>query len=201
VPKILTRSLLPALRRSTFRAPDPEAARAFDPAKPDASAAPGADAVEQRAAAVAAVLADLDLPQAAPEVPVRRRSTALSVPERTEAVAVDVVAEPTRTAPIPTEDGEARDHSDAADGEGTVPPIESSTRRPHPRHRVDRTGNRRPSSGLRPRRAMPPVVTRVQHTDEGTKVWVGGCTKDADYWDVDQALASGGGAVAYFSLS
>lgn len=45
------------------------------------------------------------------------------------------------------------------------------------------------------------IVTRVEHADEGTKVWVGGHTKDADYWDVDQALASGGGTVSYFSLS
>ncbi|MFC9917482.1 amidase domain-containing protein [Agromyces binzhouensis] len=45
------------------------------------------------------------------------------------------------------------------------------------------------------------VVTRVEHTDEGTTVWVGGHTKDADYWDVDVALATGGGSVSYFSLS
>ena len=43
------------------------------------------------------------------------------------------------------------------------------------------------------------TVTRVEHTEHGTKVWVGGHTKDADYWDVDQAL-SGGGSVHYFSL-
>ncbi|MEV1128289.1 amidase domain-containing protein [Agromyces sp. NPDC049794] len=44
------------------------------------------------------------------------------------------------------------------------------------------------------------VVTRVEHTVTGTKVWVGGHTKDADYWDVDTALATGGGAVTYFSI-
>ncbi|WP_394554133.1 amidase domain-containing protein [Agromyces sp. MMS24-JH15] len=44
------------------------------------------------------------------------------------------------------------------------------------------------------------VVTRVDHTAAGTKVWVAGHTKDADYWDVDQALATGGGSVHYFSL-
>ncbi|GGI45008.1 hypothetical protein BCL57_000746 [Agromyces flavus] len=44
------------------------------------------------------------------------------------------------------------------------------------------------------------IVTRVEHTDNGTKVWVGGHTKDADYWDVDQALANGGGSVSYFAL-
>lgn len=44
------------------------------------------------------------------------------------------------------------------------------------------------------------VVTRVEHSAAGTKVWVGGHTKDADYWDVDEALASGGGSVHYFSI-
>lgn len=44
------------------------------------------------------------------------------------------------------------------------------------------------------------VVTRVEHGDGYTKVWVGGHTKDADYWDVDEALASGGGTVSYFSI-
>jgi hypothetical protein len=44
------------------------------------------------------------------------------------------------------------------------------------------------------------IVTRVEHTNSGTKVWVGGHTKDADYWDVDTALATGGGSVTYFSI-
>jgi hypothetical protein len=44
------------------------------------------------------------------------------------------------------------------------------------------------------------VVTRVEHSAAGTKVWVGGHTKDADYWDVDTALATGGGSVSYFSI-
>ena len=44
------------------------------------------------------------------------------------------------------------------------------------------------------------VVTRVEHSADGTKVWVGGHTKDADYWDVDEALANGGGSVHYFSI-
>ncbi|AWB94449.1 hypothetical protein DCE93_01155 [Agromyces badenianii] len=44
------------------------------------------------------------------------------------------------------------------------------------------------------------VVTRVEHGPGGTTVWVGGHTKDADYWNVDEALASGGGGVSYFSL-
>lgn len=45
------------------------------------------------------------------------------------------------------------------------------------------------------------VVTRVEHSETGTRVWVGGHTKDADYWDVDEALATGGGYVSYFSLA
>ncbi|KRC61828.1 hypothetical protein ASE14_13570 [Agromyces sp. Root81] len=44
------------------------------------------------------------------------------------------------------------------------------------------------------------VVTRVERSDNGIAVWVGGHTKDADYWNVDEALASGGGSVTYFSL-
>ena len=155
MPKNPKSSFLPSLRRSTFRAPDLEAARAFDPAKPDASAAPDADAVEHRAAAVAAVLADLDLPDVAADAPARRRSSALPVLERHEAPAMDDAAEPTATAPIPTQDDEPRDDSadfdDSADadGAGTGRPVDSMTGVPHPRHRVDRKGNRRPSSGLR----------------------------------------------------
>ena len=37
------------------------------------------------------------------------------------------------------------------------------------------------------------TVTRVDHTADGMKVYVGGHTKDIDYWDVDDALATGGG--------
>lgn len=44
------------------------------------------------------------------------------------------------------------------------------------------------------------IVTRVEHSDSGTKVWVASHTKDADYWDVDAALASGGGSVSWFSI-
>ncbi|MGW9629401.1 amidase domain-containing protein [Agromyces sp. NPDC055520] len=44
------------------------------------------------------------------------------------------------------------------------------------------------------------VVTRVDRGAAGTTVWVGGHTKDIDYWNVDEALASGGGSVTYFSL-
>jgi hypothetical protein len=44
------------------------------------------------------------------------------------------------------------------------------------------------------------IVTRVERSAGGTKVWVGGHTKDADFWDVDTALATGGGSVTYFSI-
>ena len=44
------------------------------------------------------------------------------------------------------------------------------------------------------------VVTRVERAEGGTKVWVASHTKDADYWDVDAALASGGGSVTWFSI-
>ena len=44
------------------------------------------------------------------------------------------------------------------------------------------------------------IVTRVEHTDSGTRVWVGSHTKDVDYWNVDEALANSGGSVTYFSL-
>ncbi|MFK4730374.1 amidase domain-containing protein [Agromyces mediolanus] len=43
------------------------------------------------------------------------------------------------------------------------------------------------------------IVTRVERSDAGTRIWVGGHTKDADYWDVDEAIA-GGGTVNYFSV-
>ncbi|MFC6356515.1 amidase domain-containing protein [Luethyella okanaganae] len=45
------------------------------------------------------------------------------------------------------------------------------------------------------------TVTRIDRTDAGIKVYVGGHTKDSDFWDVDEALANGGGSVYYWSLS
>jgi hypothetical protein len=44
------------------------------------------------------------------------------------------------------------------------------------------------------------VVTRVERSAAGTQVWVASHTKDADYWDVDAALADGGGSVSFFSI-
>ncbi|MEJ3405352.1 amidase domain-containing protein [Rathayibacter sp. YIM 133350] len=46
------------------------------------------------------------------------------------------------------------------------------------------------------------TVTRVEHTDSGTRVWVGGHTKDMDFWNVDEALATGGSdaRIAFWSI-
>lgn len=44
------------------------------------------------------------------------------------------------------------------------------------------------------------IVTRVEHTGTGTTIAVASHTKDADYWDVDAALAAGGGSVSWFSI-
>ncbi|MET1017270.1 MAG: amidase domain-containing protein [Leifsonia flava] len=44
------------------------------------------------------------------------------------------------------------------------------------------------------------TVTRVDHTADGVKVYVAGHTKDSDYWDVDEALATGGGTVQFWGI-
>ncbi len=44
------------------------------------------------------------------------------------------------------------------------------------------------------------TVTRVDKTDNGTVIYVAGHSKDSDFWNVDEALASGG-SVSYWSLS
>ncbi|MET0725035.1 MAG: amidase domain-containing protein [Leifsonia sp.] len=44
------------------------------------------------------------------------------------------------------------------------------------------------------------TVTRVDHTDNGVKVYVAGHTKDSDFWDVDEALATGGGTAVFWSI-
>ncbi|WP_281883100.1 amidase domain-containing protein [Agromyces rhizosphaerae] len=43
------------------------------------------------------------------------------------------------------------------------------------------------------------IVSRVEHTSAGTKIWVAGHTKDTDYWNVDEAIASGG-SVYFWSI-
>ncbi|NYD67490.1 amidase domain-containing protein [Agromyces atrinae] len=45
------------------------------------------------------------------------------------------------------------------------------------------------------------IVSRVERTESGTRIWVAGHTKDSDYWDVDEALTTGGGTVHYWSLN
>lgn len=45
------------------------------------------------------------------------------------------------------------------------------------------------------------IVSRVERTETGTRIWVAGHTKDSDYWDVDEALTTGGGTVHYWSLN
>ncbi|WP_353808407.1 amidase domain-containing protein [Agromyces sp. SYSU T00194] len=44
------------------------------------------------------------------------------------------------------------------------------------------------------------IVSRVEHTSSGTKIWVAGHTKDSDYWSVDEALANSGGSVQFWSI-
>lgn len=44
------------------------------------------------------------------------------------------------------------------------------------------------------------TVTRVDHTADGVKIYVAGHTKDSDFWDVDQALATGGGTVQFWGI-
>jgi hypothetical protein len=44
------------------------------------------------------------------------------------------------------------------------------------------------------------TVTRVDHTADGVKVYVAGHTKDSDFWDVDEALATGGGSATFWSI-
>ncbi|MBM7503175.1 amidase domain-containing protein [Agromyces aurantiacus] len=140
MPRHPKNSLLPSFRRSTFRAPDPDAVRAFDRSLPDV---PGESVGvrDGRSSAVAAVLADLDLPDA-PERPLRRRSTALPIPRHEDPLAP--AAEP---------EGDLAGPADTA-RPAELPPApavvrDASSPTPHPRHRADRIGNRRPSSGVR----------------------------------------------------
>lgn len=153
VPKNSKNFSLPDFRRSTFRAPDPEVARAFDPTPTTAPEAPDADAARRRAASVAAVLADLDLPDVAPEAPLRRRSTALPAPERGEASASSAAdqREPASPTEVPANEPDDADGADDRPTATTEPPADRDgvAAPAHPRHRADRVGNRRPSSGLR----------------------------------------------------
>jgi hypothetical protein len=44
------------------------------------------------------------------------------------------------------------------------------------------------------------IVTRVDKTDDGVKVYYAGHTSDTDYKSVDESLANGGGSVSYWSV-
>ncbi|KQO96647.1 amidase domain-containing protein [Leifsonia sp. Leaf264] len=44
------------------------------------------------------------------------------------------------------------------------------------------------------------TVTRVDHTADGVKIYVAGHTKDSDYWDIDDAIATGGGNLQFWSI-
>lgn len=153
MPKNSKNFSLPDFRRSTFRAPDPEVARAFDLTLTTTPEAPDADAKRRRAASVAAVLADLDLPDVAPAAPVRRRSTALPVPERGDASSSSPAdqREPASPTEVPANEPDGADGADDRPTASTGSPAErDEVAAPvHPRHRADRVGNRRPSSGLR----------------------------------------------------
>lgn len=126
-------SLLPALRRSTFRAPDPDAAARFDLALPgantDAERQPAEELAEQaelRTESIATAIVEQRL------LVEERLITELAADRR---AAAERVA-PERAAPT---------RSDAEPPSLVVRSVDERPR--HPRHRADRIGNRRPTSG------------------------------------------------------
>lgn len=130
--------LLPASRRSTFRAPDPEAAARFDLALPGANT----DAERQPAEELAG-LAELRTESIATAIVEQR----MLVEERLLAeLAADREAAADRGAATPTT-------AQRPEVPRTSFVAHSSDERPanpgHPRHRADRIGNRRPTSGRR----------------------------------------------------
>jgi hypothetical protein len=126
--------LLPAFRRSTFRAPDPEAAARFD------LALPGANTDDERQpAAELAQLAELRSESIETALAEQRRL----VEERLRAeIAADRDAIRHRNAP----GAGAAPRPDLA---RTSFVARAEDRSRHPRHRADRVGNRRPTSGDR----------------------------------------------------
>ncbi|WP_165308121.1 hypothetical protein, partial [Agromyces binzhouensis] len=99
-----------------------------------------------------------------------------------------------------------------------------------PRHRAERRGNRRPSSGQRRSLVAPCAAFLLggaivggalvsgmvdpapadasargaaigELTASASEDVLGGHARDADYWDVDVALATDGGSASYLSLS
>jgi hypothetical protein len=127
--------LLPTFRRSTFRAPDPEAAARFD------LALPGANTDDERQpAADLAELAELRTESIEAALVEQR----LLVEERLVAeVAADRDATQQRDIP----DAASPPRPEVARASFVVRAVED--RSPHPRHRADRVGNRRPTSGAR----------------------------------------------------
>lgn len=127
--------LLPTFRRSTFRAPDPEAAARFD------LALPGANTDDERQpAAELAELAEL-----------RTESIETALVEQRRFVEERLVAELAA-------DRDATAQRNVAVTASTSRPEVARTsfvarsgddRARHPRHRADRVGNRRPTSGSR----------------------------------------------------
>ncbi len=117
-------SLAPSRRRATFRAPDAEAARRFDltlaPGDPGDPGDPG-EAVDPAPATAAPAVEDAE--------PSVSRST--FTPSRRDSAE-----------PYPAEPNGGTDP-------GSAPSVDLPLGRRAPRHRVDRRGNRRPSSGSR----------------------------------------------------
>lgn len=127
--------LLPTFRRSTFRAPDPEAAARFD------LALPGANTDDERQpAAELAELAELRSESIEAALVEQRRL----VEERLLAeVAADLDASRQRNA----SDAASAPRPEVARTSFVARAVEDRER--HPRHRADRVGNRRPTSGSR----------------------------------------------------
>ncbi|MEI5585241.1 MULTISPECIES: hypothetical protein [unclassified Agromyces] len=132
---MLRRLQLPASRRSTFRAPDPEAAARFDLALPGANTDD-----DRRPAAELAQLADL-----------RTESIATALVEQRRLVEERLVAEVTADRDVAASrvDREAREAPSPQVVRTSFVVAPSEDRARHPRHRADRIGNRRATSGAR----------------------------------------------------
>lgn len=127
--------LLPTFRRSTFRAPDPDAAARFDASLPGANAD-----VEGRPAGELAELAEL-----------RTESIETALAEQRRLVEERLVAELAADRDALTRlDPNARPEQRGPGKARTSFVADASNEGAHrPRHRADRIGNRRPTSGRR----------------------------------------------------
>ena len=136
--------LLPTFRRSTFRAPDPEAAARFDLALPGANVDD-----DRRPAAELAELDDLRSQSIETALLEQRRL----VEERLAAEAAEDRAAASRRHGLAGEEtatGTSAPRPQVARSSFVAGPAGERPR--HPRHRADRVGNRRPTSG--PRRTV-----------------------------------------------